>query len=116
MDDPARWFAVRTVIRMSQTGPPTTAPLGPGGSDFEERITLWQAADAATAIARAEADAVGYARIVDGEYVGFSQSYELADAAGDGAEVFSLIRRSELSTDGYLDRHFDTGREFQEPT
>jgi hypothetical protein len=35
------------------------------------------------------------------------------DPAESGVEVFSLIRRSKLSPEAYLDRFFDTGAEFQ---
>ncbi|WGX98091.1 hypothetical protein [Nocardioides sp. L-11A] len=39
------------------------------------------------------------------------QSYEMYDAPGEGAEVFSLMRSSELNPDDYLDTFFDTGDE-----
>lgn len=48
-----------------------------------------------------------------GEVLGLSQAYALAMKPGQGSEVFSLIRRSELLPDEYLDRHLDTGREHQ---
>jgi hypothetical protein len=42
-----------------------------------------------------------------------AQSYELYDEPGDGAEVFSLIRVSDLEPSDYVDRYFDTGTERQ---
>jgi hypothetical protein len=41
------------------------------------------------------------------------QSYRLSSGPSDGGEVFSLIRRSELAADRYLDTFFDTGSELQ---
>ena len=90
------WFAVRQVIKNADA--------------YEERITIWQADSAEEAIGRAEAEATEYAW--DGtEPLALYQSFELADAPGDGVEVFSLIRRSELPPDEYLDSFFATGSE-----
>ncbi len=36
---------------------------------------------------------------------------ENGDALGEGVEVFSLIRKSDLDVDDYLDRFHDTGDE-----
>lgn len=80
---------------------------------FEERITLWRAADFDEAVRRAEAEVGEYADTVGGEYTGLAQAYELSDEPGDGAEVFSLIRDSNLDVDAYLDAFFDTGNERQ---
>jgi hypothetical protein len=38
----------------------------------------------------------------------------LPEPPADGAEVFSLIRESELNPAEYLDSHFDTGLEHQQ--
>lgn len=55
-----------------------------------------------------------YADILGHEYVGLAQAFLLSeDPAVDGAEVFSLIRDSNLDPDAYLDRFFDTGQEHQ---
>ncbi|GAA1117856.1 hypothetical protein GCM10009630_14480 [Kribbella jejuensis] len=77
---------------------------------------MWQAVSFEEAVARAEAEAVEYASVVGeapDEYLGFAQAYRLADVPGDGAEVFSLIRESELEPEAYIGRFFDTGREHQ---
>jgi hypothetical protein len=76
-------------------------------------VTLWRADDAASAILRAEAEAQEYAADVEAEYTGLAQAYLLFDEVGDGAEVFSLLRTSNLDPDAYLDRYFDTGHERQ---
>jgi hypothetical protein len=67
-----------------------------------------------TAIERAEVDAREYAEILGHEYVGLAQAFLLSeDPEVDGAEVFSLVRDSNLDPDAYLDRFFDTGQERQ---
>jgi hypothetical protein len=66
------------------------------------------------AVERAEGDARQYAGDVDAEYVGLAQAYHLAeDRLGNGAEVFSLARVSDLATNDYLSTFFDTGTERQ---
>lgn len=107
------WYAVRCVFR-------TTAhkPWGPTDltrtSAYEERVTIWTASSADEAIARAEAEAREYAETLGDEYLGLAQSYHLSDSPGDGAEVFSLIRDSDLEPDDYLDHYFDSGSERQQ--
>ena len=93
------WFAVRHVVRNEDA--------------YEERITVWEAESADKAIARAEAEAADYAW--EGtEPLALYQSFELDRAPRDGAEVFSLIRRSDLSPDEYLGSFFATGSELEE--
>jgi hypothetical protein len=110
------WFAVRCVFR---SGWPEPSPDDPPGHDYEERITLWRASSAEEAIAKAEAEAQDYASTIEeapSEFLGLSQSYELFDNPEDGAEVFSLIRRSVLNPEDYLTAFFDTGDERQADT
>jgi hypothetical protein len=93
------WFAVRLVIKNQDA--------------HEERITLWRAESFEVAIARAEADAKEY--IWDAlEVLPIAQSFQLADTPSDGTEVFSLIRRSPLPPDEYLNAFFSTGDELQQ--
>jgi hypothetical protein len=100
-----RWYAVRSLFS------------GADGTEsaYEERITLWQAADLDEALARAEAEAAEYAEFAGVSHLsGFAQAYPLADAPPrDGAEVFSLTRSSTLPPTAYVERFFDTGRERQ---
>lgn len=100
------WIAVRTVIG---------TPWEDGERCYEERITLWQSATFEEAFERAEADAQSYAAQWDppAEVLTLKQAHRLFDQPGDGAEIFSLIRDSNLTSDAYLDRHFDTGAERQ---
>jgi hypothetical protein len=84
-----------------------------GESRYEERVVIVRAADFALAIARAEDEAARYAVDVDAEYLGLAQAFALVDDPGDGAEVFSLMRDSDLPPDEYLDAFFDTGDERQ---
>jgi hypothetical protein len=106
-ENSSNWFAVRCVFA---TGWPPEAR----GETYEERITLWQADSAEEAISRAEAEAEGYAAVIldsPDTYLGLAQSYHLFDGPGDGAEVFSLMRRSQLGADDYLLTFFATGTE-----
>ena len=103
------WYSVRCVLALGW--PPEAA-----GETYEERITLWRASSAKEAIARAEAEALDYAAVIEESpctYTGLAQCYRLVDEPGDGAEVFSLMRDSKLEPDAYLDRFFDTGSERQ---
>jgi hypothetical protein len=100
------WFAVRSVFRFDRVG----AEHG----TYEERVVLFDAADAEAAIALAEVEAAEYAAIFDDcEALSLFQSYRLADVVGHRAEVFSLMRDSDLDPDDYLDQFFDTGAERQ---
>jgi soluble lytic murein transglycosylase-like protein len=103
------WFGVRCVFR-SQTALPD---LTGDANAYEERVTVWQASSFEQAIALAEADAREYAKHADWDYLDFAQAFQMYDDLGNGVEVFSLIRYSELEPDEYLTRFFDTGAERQ---
>jgi hypothetical protein len=110
-EQPVSWFAVRCVFALGW--PPEAV-----GKTYEERITLWRAASAEEAMARAEAEASEYAATITdapSKVLGLVQSYALYDEPGDGAEVFSLLRESDISPKEYIDAFFDTGAERQEP-
>lgn len=98
--DELRRFGVRCLFRH-------------GGDMYEERITLWRARDFAHAIELAEAEAAEYCEdLTNTEHLGLAQAYELFDdPSTQGAEVFSLLRDSELSPSEYIDRFFETGEE-----
>ena len=96
------WYAVRCVFR--GTKEPTF---------YEERVTLWRAGSFEDAIERAEAEAGEYTDVLSLRYLGLAQAYKLADEPGEGAEVFSLHRESDLDADAYLTAFFDTGTERQ---
>lgn len=104
--DELRWFSVRCLFAH-------------GVGMYEERITVWRARDFADAIRLAEEAAAEYVEdlsdgVVPTSYIGYAQAYELVDEPGTpGAEVFSLIRDSELPPGEYIDRFFDTGTEHE---
>lgn len=103
-----RWFAVRCVFEWSG--------YAVGGSrPFEERVTLWRAVSFEGALSRAEAEAHEHVAGTDPplRVLDLAQAYELFDAPGDGVEVFSLLRDSDMTASDYLDRYFDTGAERQ---
>jgi hypothetical protein len=101
VSSPEPWFSVRCFFRCEDT--------------YEERITLWLADDFDSAIALAEAEAREHAGIVGNEYLGSAQAFHLSEAdLQPGAEVFSLIRQSELEPDEYVNTFFDTGTDFQQ--
>src|SRR4051794_15467466 len=103
------WFAVRCVFELHGTGHDKQHL-------YEERVTLWRAASFDDAIARAEADAAQFAADVNGSYLAIAQAFQLYEPPGDGEEVFSLLRESDLSPGAYVDAHFDTGTERQRDT
>ena len=58
-------------------------------------------------------EAAAYADSAGGKALDLFQCYRLPEAPADGREAFSLIRRSELAAEHYLDTVFDTGQELQ---
>ncbi|RNL64326.1 DUF4288 domain-containing protein [Nocardioides marmoriginsengisoli] len=100
------WYAVRCVFGSEADNEDETT--------YEERITLWQATSADEAIERAEVEALAYAASIEEvevNYLGLAQCFHLFDDPSDGAEIFSLMRDSELEPDDYLDTFFDSGDE-----
>ena len=81
---------------------------------YEERITIWSAADIDVAIRLAEGEAEKYAEGIDATYLNIAQAYHLVKSLETkGDEVFSLLRDSDLEPTDYLDAFFDTGNERQ---
>lgn len=107
-----QWFGVRCLFRI-ELPPEVRDPAKYPGSVFEERITVWRAGSIDEAIERAEAEAEEYAE-GGTEFLGYSQAYKMYDGPGEGSEVFSLMRESELASSDYIDRFFDTGGERQQ--
>jgi hypothetical protein len=103
------WFGVRCIFEVN--------PQEADASElrtYEERLTLWQAEGFDAAIELAEADAREYAASIDAAYLGLAQCSK-ADVPAQGAEVYSLMRESNLDPTSYVDRYFDTGAERQHP-
>jgi hypothetical protein len=107
----ASWFGVRCVFELDpEAGADTDLRV------FEERGTVWQARSFGAAIELAEAGATDYAATVDAKYLGLAQAYRVDAVPTHGAEVFPLIRQSELAPRLYLSTFFDTGQELRAPT
>jgi hypothetical protein len=100
------WFGVRCLFRHGE---------GPDGATYEERVTVWTATGFDDSVRLAETEAVDYADSLDSEYLGLAQAFRLDREPGNGAEVFSLMRVSPLGVRAYLDTHFATGGERQDP-
>ncbi|SCL69485.1 hypothetical protein GA0070606_5096 [Micromonospora citrea] len=97
------WYAVRSVFQYGNAAPHV----------YEERITIWRASSFDAAVVMAEAEAAEYTEGVDRVHLGFAQVHHLSAEPGHGAEIYSLMRDSNLPADAYLDRFFDTGDERQ---
>lgn len=110
------WYGVRCIFADVRNKPWGPHDLEPGEMAYEERVTLWHAKSFKRAIALAEVDAKEYAEILESEYIGLAQAFRFDGKPKQGAEVFSLIRRSSLDVEKYLDRYFDTGTEYQRQT
>jgi hypothetical protein len=113
-DEEGGWFAVRCVFdhpRNTGRGP---RDLAAGEHAYEERVTLWLASSADEAIELAEEEAEEYASASGAKYTGLAQSYWLEAEPSTGAVVFSLVRKSRLEPDTYVDAFFDTGLEYEE--
>jgi hypothetical protein len=80
---------------------------------YEERVILLRAESLDDAVARAEVMAGEYASDLEGcSYLGFVDVFHIFDEnVGDGTEVYSLMRASELGRDEYLNRFHDSGTE-----
>jgi hypothetical protein len=80
---------------------------------YEERVILVRAEGFDEAITRAEAMAEEYAKDVGGcSYTGYVDVFHIYDEhIGDGVEIYSLMRVSDLSKGEYLNRFYDTGAE-----
>ena len=101
-------YAVRCVIEIPKQEFNTLAFL------YEERITVWQAADIDEAIDKAIGEVEAYSTKHNFSYTGLSQGYQMLSQIDlDGVEVFSLLRESDLSPEEYLDTFFSTGSERQ---
>ena len=115
-DNVLSWFGVRCVFEWKgQTGVRKRL--------YEERVLLWRAVDFDDAITKAEVEAVEYvagreaADPGPSRYLAFAQAYQLSewDEPGNGIEVFSMLRGSDLEPGKYLTRFFDTGDENNAP-
>jgi hypothetical protein len=98
--DLMKWFSVRSVYQC--------------GAEYEERLTLHEAAGFKEALDQGEDNAKGHAA-ASGTVAIYVQVCPLRDRPSDGAEVYSQIRRSQLPPHVYLDAFIDTGAESLRP-
>ena len=106
IDDVGRYSA-KTVYRHQLTQKGKTKTV------FEERIVLFHAVNFEDAIAKAETEANDHCTAVENVvYLGFVSVYYLPEeTVGDGTEIYSLMRDSDLSDTEYLARFHDDGHE-----
>ena len=103
-------YSVRCIFLWERRPDQTAAHI------YEERITLWRAENAESALQFAEQEARQYARDNGIEFLDeYFVSYELVDTVdAHGVEVFSLLRESDLDRSAYVNAFFDTGTERQQ--
>jgi ankyrin repeat protein len=102
-------YTVRTLIKWEKRSDQSKSYL------YEERITAWNALSHVDAIKEAEKEVNEYAGD-DSEALNLFQAYWLDDdieLVTQGAEVFSLLRESDLEPADYINAFFDTGEERQ---
>lgn len=81
---------------------------------YEERIILVQAVSFNDAIKEAELEATEYISYDDStKYLEFVNVFKLdeEDKIGNRTEVYSIMRESDLESNDYLDKFYDTGFE-----
>ena len=99
-------YSVKCHFEWSPTKTKTLAHL------YEERITLWQADSIDDAIEAAEREALRYSEQNGFTFIKLSQAFWMfSHLEGDGVELFSLLRESDLDPAAYLDFFHDTGFE-----
>jgi hypothetical protein len=98
-DEP--WYGVRLVYRVTFAS----------RHAYEERVLIVRAEDFDSAIARAEQISRDDYEDESIIYTKYAIAFHIFDENGDGIEVFSLIRESDLDVDDYLNRFHDTGKE-----
>ena len=83
---------------------------------YEERITVWVAESIDDALDLASTEAHKYCENDEFvEFTGLSQAFWMFEPIeSHGAEVFSLMRESNLEQEAYLNHFFSTGDERQQ--
>jgi len=102
------WFAAKCIfkhagVRVSEKK----------ASLYEERIVLVRAHDEQAAIVSAEREAIDYVGYLEGvEFLRYTMVFRLFEEKIENfTELFSVMRESPLSSDEYIDRHYDTDSE-----
>lgn len=86
---------------------------GEVSSLYEERMVIIESDSFDNAVMEAEREALAYADQFDNvDFGGYIDVFELSiNDISPGSEFYSLIRRSNLNIDDYIDRFYDTGEE-----
>ena len=100
-----KWFGVKTLYQCQGKN------ITPNMNCYEERITVWQADSFDEAIEKAVQEAQEYAKEA-GTYLGFCQAFEMYTEPKEGAEVYSIMREDDRTSEVYIDTMYDTGREY----
>jgi hypothetical protein len=95
------WYSVRSLF------------LDKSNNHYEERTILIGASSHKQALELAEMEAAQYCEDLGAmEYLGYSDTFHIfGDKIESGTEVFSLIRKTQMSKDEYVDRFLDSGLE-----
>lgn len=104
------WFAVECVF-LIEAG----SVVPERGQVYEERITLWHAANSDEALARAGVEAETFAKENGYEWIDHLTAYELFDPPTDGSEVWSFMRDSWLTPKDYINRFIIKGDPHEQP-
>lgn len=100
-DEEAHWFSVRCHFQLAS-------------NTYEERITIWLAAEFEAALEMAEQEARDHAAERGAQYLESCDGYRMTEStlnAQPGQQIYSLIRTSSLAPAAYLRQFFFTGAE-----
>ncbi len=105
--DDVGWYSAKTVYRHRLVQEGVTKKV------FEERVVLFHAANFEDAIAKAEIEAKRYCSAVENVVsLDFASVYYFPEeTVGNGSEIYSLMRDSNLSDMEYLSRFHEDGHE-----
>ena len=114
-----KWYGVKTLFRTAAVGRPMARDIDYDASVslVEERVVLFKTSGFGSAIRAAEGEAHRYARVhhvnpygqrVVTRYLGVCDAFELFEAPGAGAEVFSMteVIPRRVSDRTVVDRRF----------
>ena len=107
MQDKEPWYSVKCIFRHDHLSQKAEEHC------YEERVVVLKAVSLDHAIELGEAEARAYAGDEGtSHYIEFISAYHLyKPEIAPGAEVFSIMRRSNLNKDAFLDRYYDDGTE-----
>ena len=107
MSDEQPWYSVKCVFKHDYLS------RQHGEVVYEERIVVLKASSLDEAIALGEVEANAYAGDKGTvHYTGFISAFHMFERKlANRAEVYSLMRQSNMDTDAFLDHYYDDGSE-----